>query len=258
VTPDTSWQDLLKQPAAGDHLVQLYQDDEFLADAVAHYIATGLRAGEAAILVVTPAHRKLFMSRLAAAGLQPDQALAQGQLRFLDAAGTLAQFMREGMPQWREFREAVGGVLAEMRCQHPAVRAYGEMVDVLWRAGKRDAAIRLEEFWNDLAGLQTFSLLCAYHMDNLDASAYNGPLECVCKVHSHLIPARDYAAFNQAVSAASKDVLDQPLAQMLHSMSSSRRSATQMPHGQATLLWLKKNMPRTADKILDRVRAQLG
>jgi hypothetical protein len=28
-----------------------------------------------------------------------------------------------------------------------------------------------------------------------------------------------------------------------------------MSPGQATLLWLKKNMPRTADKVLQEVRA---
>ena len=119
----------------------------------------------------------------------------------------------------------------------------------------RDAAIRLEEFWNDLAKLQTFSLLCAYYMDNLDASAYLGPLECVCKVHTHLIPAADYAAFNEAVIAASNKVLEQPLAQMLLSLSAAHRPSTAMPAGQATLLWLKRNMPRTADKVLAEVRA---
>jgi hypothetical protein len=29
-----------------------------------------------------------------------------------------------------------------------------------------------------------------------------------------------------------------------------------MPDGQATLLWLKRNMPRTGDKVLAEVRAR--
>jgi hypothetical protein len=91
-------------------------------------------------------------------------------------------------------------------------------------------------------------------MDNLDAAAYGGALECVCHVHTHLIPARDYEAFNDAVSEASKAVLDQPLAQMLQSLSASQRPETHMPIGQATLLWLQKNMPRTAEKVLAGVR----
>jgi hypothetical protein len=254
----STWQDLLKHPSAGDHLVQLYQDDDFLGDAVAEYVAAGLRAGDAAVLIVTPAHRELFLERLTAEGVYAEEAIKRGQLRVMDAAQTLALFMRAGAPEWQAFHQHVGGALAELRCQYPRVRAYGEMVDVLWRDGMRDAALRLEEFWNKLAGLQTFSLLCGYYMDNLDSAAYDGPLDCVCKVHTHLIPARDYSELNDAVAAASKQVLDQPLAQMLLSLSASHRPLTQMPLGQATLLWLKKNMPRTADKVLSRVRAQLG
>ena len=130
------------------------------------------------------------------------------------------------------------------------------MVDLLWRRGEREAAIRLEEFWNDLAGLQTFSLLCAYYMDNLDQAAYSGPLDCICRVHSHLIAARDSKRFDEAVVEASEAVLDQTLAQMLLLLSQRHRPQTAMPQGQATLLWLQHNMPRTAEKVLAQVRSR--
>jgi hypothetical protein len=253
-----AWQDLLRHATAGDHLVQVYQDEAFLAEAVGDYALAGLRAGEAVLLVVTPAHRRLFLRRLAALGLYPDEALRRGQLRILDAGETLALFMLDGKPQSRAFHQKIGGVLTELRWQYPAVRVYGEMVDVLWREGLRDAAMELEELWNALGALQAFSLLCAYYMDNLEGAAYGGPLECVCKSHTHLIPARDYSAFNHAVRQASKAVLDQPLAQMLLSISASHRPPTQMPLGQATLLWLKRYMPRTADKVLLHVRASMA
>jgi hypothetical protein len=93
-------------------------------------------------------------------------------------------------------------------------------------------------------------------MDNLDAGAYHGPLECVCKVHTHLIPARDYARFNDTVVEAAEAVLDNPLSQMLLSLAERHRPQTAMPQGQATLLWLQRNMPRTAEKVLAQVRAR--
>jgi hypothetical protein len=150
----------------------------------------------------------------------------------------------------------VGGLIAELRLQYPTVRAYGEMVDVLWQRGERDAAIRLEEYWNELGRLQTFSLFCAYRMDPLDHGAYGGPLESVCRVHSHLIPARDEQRFDAAVEAASRKVLDEPLAQILLSLAANHQAGTRMPVGQATLFWLKQNMPRTAEKILETMRAE--
>jgi hypothetical protein len=251
-----NWPELLQHPAAGDHFVQVYQDTAFLCEAVAEYVGTGLRRGDGAILIARPAHVAEFKRQLSQAGLAPERALRRGQLVVLDADRTLEKFTPGGMPDWQTFHALIGGSIAEMRLRFPQVRAYGEMVDVLWQRGERDAAIRLEEFWNDLARLQTFSLLCAYCIDHLDPQAYAGPLECVCRVHTHLIPAPDYGRFNQAVIEASEKVLAAPLAQMLLSLAGSSKPSAGMPAGQATLLWLKRNMPRTADKVLAEVRAR--
>jgi hypothetical protein len=256
VKHNDNWLDLLNQPAGGDHFVQLYQDKAFLCDAVSEYVGTGLRAGQGAILIATPPNVAAFKQRLSGAGVSPEKAIRRGQLVVMDADETLHKFTPGGMPDWQTFHALIGGRIAEMRLTYPQVRAYGEMVDVLWQRGERDAALRLEEFWNDLARLQTFSLLCAYGIDNLDPEAYTGPLDCICKVHTHLIPTRDYRAFNQAVIEASEKVLEAPLTGMLLSLSANSRPGTAMPDGQATLLWLKRNMPRTADKVLAEVKAR--
>ena len=246
--------ELLRNPGAGDHIVQTYQDPGALAESVAEYLAAGLRAGEAAIVIARPQHQREFSAALARHGVGARECLERGQLRLLDAEETLARFMADGMPQWKRFHQVVGGLIAEVRLQYAKVRAYGEMVDLLWQRGSRDAAIRLEEYWNDLGKLQTFSLFCAYFIDPLDSKAYDGTMQCVCKVHSHLIPTRDYERLNDAVSEAATKVLDQPLAQLLLSLAASHRTSTHMPPGQAALLWLSQNMPRTADKVLREVR----
>jgi hypothetical protein len=245
-----AWDDLVRHPGPHDHFVQLYSEVDVLADAVGEYICTGLRRGEAAVVIATPEHRAAFLARIEA-----QEARDEGRFRILDAEETLATFMANGMPQWKLFHQVVGGLIAEMRLQYPTVRAYGEMVDVLWQRGERDAAIRLEEFWNELGRLQTFSLFCAYRMDPLDSEQYGGALERVCSTHTHLIPARDTAAFDRTVAQASSKVLDQPLAQLLLSLAANHRTSTRMPVGQAALFWLRQNMPRTADKVLSELRA---
>jgi DcmR-like sensory protein len=254
---DATWPELLREPASGNHFVQVYTDEAFLVEAVAEYLGTGLRRGEAAILIATPSHRTAFMRQLEGIGIAAGKAAQRGQLVLLDAEETLKHFTTGGMPDWQSFHALIGGIIAKVRLDYPAVRAYGEMVDVLWQREERDAAMRLEEFWNDLARLQTFSLLCAYKLDNLDGAAYRGPLECICNVHTHLIPAHDYYRFNGAVLQAAEEVLDKPLAQMLLSLSERHRPETAMPQGQATLLWLQHNMPRTAEKVLAQLRSRL-
>jgi hypothetical protein len=247
-----NWPDLLKHPGH-DHMVQVYQDPAFLVEAVTQYLGAGLGAGEAAIVIARPENQQRFAGALREKRLYPTPAI-----RMLDADETLGKFMVDGMPEWTAFHQVCGGAIAELRLQYPAVRAYGEMVDILWQRGERHAAIRLEEFWNELGRLQTFSLFCAYALDPLQPDSYGGALESVCRCHTHLIPARDYTRFNEAVMDAAKAILDQPLAQMLLSLAASHRPHTQMPLGQAALIWLKQNMPRTADRVLDDVRARLA
>ena len=252
------WRQVLEQPALGDHIVQVYQDREFLAEAVAEYIGTALQRGEAAIVIARPEHLSAFEHHLALRGCNVDTMRQSGQLCSLDAQATLDQLMLGGEPQWTPFHQVVGGLIARTRLQFPAVRAYGEMVDILWQAGRRDAAIRLEEFWNELGRRQTFSLFCAYYMDNLDAASYGGPLECVCKVHTHLIPVRDYDAFDEQVAQASRKVLEEPLSRMMFHLAAESRPGADMPRGQAVLFWLQKNMPRTAERVLREVRGSPG
>ncbi len=64
------------------------------------------------------------------------------------------------------------------------VRAYGEMVDVLWKAGQTVAATRLETLWNQLAQTHDFSLLCGYSMGNFYKGAAQ---EEICSHHTHIL-----------------------------------------------------------------------
>jgi len=249
------WRGLVTAPKLGDHFVQVYRDPSFLARAVAEFLAAALRAGEGAIVIARPEHADLFRAELASRGLNAGAAEAAGQLKVFDAQASLDLFMRNGMPDWPLFEREIGGAIAEMQPRFPAVRAYGEMVDILWQDGQREAAIRLEEYWNDLGRLQSFSLFCAYYLDNLNPSSYGGALECVCRVHTQFIPAEDYARFDEAVAKASERVLGRPLAEILFELVEGRRSEMKMPLGQEALFWLHKRMPLTAEKVLAEVRA---
>ena len=140
------------------------------------------------------------------------------------------------MPQWKAFHEVIGGLIAELRLQYPTVRAYGEMVDVLWQRGERDAAIRLEEYWNELGRLQTFSLFCAYRMDPLDARPTAARSSACARRTRTSFRRATRARSTRRCSEASRKVLDQPLAQLLLSLAANHQATTQMPSGQATLL----------------------
>jgi len=68
---------------------------------------------------------------------------------------------------------------------------YGQMVDLLWKDGKHDVAIRLEILWNQLANTQRFSLLCGYTVGSFYKDAH---FDDVCGQHTHVVAADGTAA----------------------------------------------------------------
>src|SRR5262245_30979841 len=101
---DATWPELLREPATGSHFAQVYADEAFLFEALAEYVGTGLRRGEAAIVIATPSHRTAFVRRLDANGFAAGKAAQRGQLVLLDADETLARFSTGGTPDWQSFR----------------------------------------------------------------------------------------------------------------------------------------------------------
>src|SRR3954464_2215397 len=71
-------------------------------------------------------------------------------------------------------------------------RAYGEMVDVLWKDGNIDGAIAVEELWNELATKYSFSLLCAYSMGNFFKEAHTHSFKQICGTHGNVLPTEEF------------------------------------------------------------------
>lgn len=68
------------------------------------------------------------------------------------------------------------------------VRAYGDMVDRLVCSGNVEAALQLEEFWNDLAAGDAFSILCAHSLENFYGHSDTSLLNEVCSRHARANP----------------------------------------------------------------------
>jgi signal transduction histidine kinase/ActR/RegA family two-component response regulator len=163
-----------------DHFVQFYENDAFLVEEVASFIGDGLKSGEAGIVIATREHRESLDLRLAA---------KSGPCVMLDAAETLAAFMVDGWPDEERFVQVVGAVISKAAAAcNGRVRAFGEMVALLWESGQRDAAVRLEDLWNGLAKQHSFSLFCAYPMRAFRVSEDGRRLSAVCRAHTHVHP----------------------------------------------------------------------
>ena len=192
LSPRSDWSEMDESA----HFVQFYETDEFLLNSLSSYIGTGLSTGEVVIVVATPAHRKGLEDHLHAHNLEVAAASTRGQYLQLDAAETLSKFIVDGSPEPGRFTEVVGNVIARATEGGRRVRIFGEMVALLWAEGNCDAAIRLEELWNDLGQTHRFMLFCAYPLNGCGGEALAQPLSDVCGTHARVIPAESYTALS--------------------------------------------------------------
>jgi hypothetical protein len=170
------------------HAVRFYENDKSLAQIVVQFLGDGLVAGDPAIVVATPAHRGAILRALIAKSFDVVQLQQSHDLILLDAEEMLAMFMTNGEPEAEKFSDAMSEVIARacrgrLDC---TVRIYGEMVDLLWKDGQQETAIRLEMLWNQLANTRRFSLLCGYAMGNFYKDAN---VQEVCRHHTHVVSA---------------------------------------------------------------------
>jgi signal transduction histidine kinase len=179
--------------SADQHFVQFYEAEPFLCSTVTDFMEVGLREGQSVVAVATASHRDAFSRLLEERGHDTAALTRDGRLLLLDARATLAKFMRDGMPDqglfgrltdelWRRLDVAAG-----MR-----LRAYGEMVDLLWQDGNGAAALRLEELWNDLGARHPVTLLCTYAIGGFDDVGDRSAFQRICRTHSHVTPAESY------------------------------------------------------------------
>ena len=229
-------------------------DPRPLVRSVGRYLADALAAGEGAVVIATAAHREAFLDELCLLGIDTAAAQAENRLVVLDAGETLARFMVDGQPDNERFEAAVRPVLSGLRELCPAgVRAYGEMVGVLWEAGSFAAAIRLEEFWNALLRDGGFRLFCAYPIDVCSEAFTPADVDAVMTTHTHVVPAG--LDLEPALERAMQDVLGTS-ASALHRLmdADTRPSWAALPRAEATILWLRDNVPALTGAILTRTR----
>lgn len=208
-----------------DHVVQFYEDDRFLVDAVGAFLTPGLLAGQGAVVIATDAHREALTAHLEGAGVDVDGACFRGRLLLLDAEETLSTFMIGSMPDAELFAATVGSAI-EKRLRSSGgggLRAYGEMVDVLWKSGNSEGALRLEELWNELAHVHRFSLLCAYSMGNFYQQSDAALLQAVCERHTHVVPVESYLQKGSDVARQREVIRLQQQARVLHTEIEERK-----------------------------------
>lgn len=237
------------------HALQLYgTDTRLLAKSAGQFLQDGLSRGDGVLVIASRPQTYLFARQLSG-GPVYQQAVKEERLVFADADILLDRFMVDGEPHWDRFESVLGDIIQRLRARtdHAGLRAYGEMVGLLWTSGQCAAAVRLEEYWNRLLDANQFRLFCAYPIDLFDDDVNAAVLAPILCAHTHLLPADQQ--LDDAVGRAMNEVLGPRSEEMrLLARGAEPHRTTVVPDGAAVILWLKAHRPEFADAILSRAR----
>jgi hypothetical protein len=177
--PDVFWAEM----APCEHLVQLYSDETEFLDSLEAFAAGGLQLGEAVIVIATAPHVAALNQRLRARGMSLPKLQMSHQYITQDADELLGSFMRDDWPDDERFELAVESLLGRAAGNGRRVRAFGEMVALLWARGHNGATVRLEHLWQELCHSRKFSLLCAYPKSGFTGDAASS-IRDICATHT--------------------------------------------------------------------------
>lgn len=172
------------------HAAGFYRDEAGLLDDYATFASGVLAAGTSLVVLSTACRRKKLEHALRLRGVDVEQVIAQGRHRWFDVTDALSSVMVGDRPDGARYLALMSAIVAEAAASSTAERArvaaWGEGAPTLWMEGKTEAAIRVEQLWDQIAREHRVETLCAYSTRRLPYDEGNRVLQQIHQIHSVL------------------------------------------------------------------------
>lgn len=166
-----------------EHLVEFYKTERSLLRNLRDYLLSGLDKNDTCVVIVKPLHMKKLLQELKKCTCVSFNPYDNDEsLKIINAESVLNSFMVGGHPDKKKFFASIGTIVEKASSNGRSIRAYGEMVALLWEEGNKEGAIELENLWNQLSKKYEFSLYCAY--PDMLFKADNGDRAMVDRCHN--------------------------------------------------------------------------
>ena len=153
------------------HEAGFYADESSLLDDYASFIEKALDSGHGLAMVFTRSRRDRLHQRLHSRGIDLDRTISEGKSLWMDVPAALSSFMVDGRVDEARFWNAANSLIMQAaRCSklhQPQVSACGECAPTLLQDGLADAAIQLEQLWDQVAGTFNVDIFCPYSSHGL-------------------------------------------------------------------------------------------
>lgn len=170
------------------HAVGFYADEARLLDDYATFASGVLASGTSLIVLSTACRRKKLERALRLRSVDLDGLVAQGRHRWIDLTDALSSVMVGDWPDDVKFANVMSTIILEAAARSTAetarVAAWGEAAPTLWIEGKAEAAIRVEQLWDQVARQHRVETLCAYSTRRLPHDEGDRVLQQIRRIHS--------------------------------------------------------------------------
>jgi DNA-binding NarL/FixJ family response regulator len=171
------------------HDVGFFNSEAELLDTWVDAAQTALAAGHSVIVLAVEARISAMIQQLRDRGALLDRTIDEGRYRSLEVHEMLSQFMVDDAPDEQLFEKAVAPIVADALkasiASHPRVMVCGEAAPTLWRLGKRDASLRLEQLWDELAAAHEIDTVCGYIIQD---AIHDDRLRQIRSLHTVIFP----------------------------------------------------------------------
>lgn len=163
-------------------------DDLRLLDEYARVAGAALDSGKAFILVSLASRREDLDERLRADGVDLALAITQRRYVWMDVPEAFSPFMVDGFPDegrfWKTAPALIMEAARESTGSSPGVAVCGDGAGSLWAEGKVEAAIRVEQLWDELVRTYNVDMLCGYHMKTAPQDEDGRVFQRLCSTHT--------------------------------------------------------------------------
>ena len=144
--------------------VKFCGDDASFLIRCTRFIGAALADGDAVIVIMNPSHRNSLRQNLESEGCDVAEAIEQGRYVAFEPSDVLSTFLVNNKPHAGRIIKASGDLIAtalkSATGKEPRVAVCGECAALLHAKGKAEAAVEMEQLWNDLASMHNVDSLC--------------------------------------------------------------------------------------------------
>ena len=170
------------------HEALYYSNDVELLNRWASIAKDALNTDATFLLLATDSHRDTIRAMLQRRGINVERAVRDGRFVSLTVDETLSKFMVGDRVDetrfWNSVTSVVLGAARASTADQPYVIACGECAPTLCTQGNGEAAIRLEQLWDEVTRTYRLDTYCAYSSDGCRCDDADDVREQISATHT--------------------------------------------------------------------------